>query len=62
MLNIETLKSDIACLRRVREQLMKYGAGEKALAVIDGMIDGNEHAMDALWEAWKESHTEKGEE
>lgn len=48
MLNIETLKSDIACLRRVRDNLTKYNAGEKAIAIVDGMIIGNEHTIKCL--------------
>ena len=48
MLNIETLKSDIACLRRVRDNLVKYNAGEKAIAIVDGMIDGNEHTLNCM--------------
>lgn len=53
MLSIETLKSDIACLRRVRDNLAKYHAGEFALAIVDGMIDGNERTIETL-EAEKE--------
>jgi hypothetical protein len=53
MLSIETLKSDIACLRRVRDNLTKYHAGEKAIAIVDGMIDGNERTIETL-EAEKE--------
>lgn len=48
MLNIKTLKLDIACLKRVRENLAKYHAGEVALAIVDGMIDGNEHTIKCL--------------
>ena len=48
MLSIETLKSDIACLERVRDNLAKYHAGEKAIAIVDGMIIGNEHTIKCL--------------
>lgn len=53
MLSIESLKSDIACLKRVRDNLAKYHAGELALAIVDGMIDGNERTIETL-EAEKE--------
>lgn len=53
MLNIDTLKSDIACLKRVRNNLAKYNAGEKAIAIVDGMIDGNERTIKYM-EAEKE--------
>lgn len=48
MLSIESLKSDIACLERVRDNLTKYNAGEVALAIVDGMIDGNERTIETL--------------
>lgn len=48
MLSIESLKSDIACLERVRDNLKKYNAGEKAIAIVDGMIDGNECTIETL--------------
>lgn len=48
MLSIETLKSDIACLKRVRDNLTKYNAGEKSIAIVDGMIIGNEHTIKCL--------------
>lgn len=63
MLNLEKIKSDLECLKRARMRLEANHAGDIALAVIDGMIEGNEFTLDALWEAWKESHTDaKGEE
>lgn len=48
MLNIDTLISDISCLKRVRDNLTKYNAGEKAIAIVDGMIIGNEHTIKCL--------------
>lgn len=48
MISIESLKLDIACLKRVRDNLTKYNAGEVALAIVDGMIIGNEHTIKCL--------------
>lgn len=46
--NINNIQAEIACLRRVRENLAKYNAGEKAIAIVDGMIDGNEQTIKCL--------------
>ena len=42
------IQVEISCLKRVRENLAKYNAGEKAIAIVDGMIDGNEHTIKCL--------------
>lgn len=42
------IQVEIACLKRVRENLAKYNAGEVAIAIVDGMIAGNEHTIRCL--------------
>lgn len=42
------IQVEIACLRRVRENMAKYNAGEIAIAIVDGMIAGNEHTIKCL--------------
>lgn len=39
----EKIKSDIECLIRVLAKLKEYGADEKAIAVVSGMLDGAEN-------------------
>lgn len=42
------IQVEIACLKRVRDNLTKYNAGDVAIAIVDGMIDGNEHTIETL--------------
>lgn len=42
------IQVEIACLKRVRENLTKYNAGEIAIAIVDGMINGNEHTIKCM--------------
>lgn len=46
----------IKCYEDVKQALMKYSAGETALAVIEGMIQGQQMFLDKLAEAWLETH------
>ena len=48
MTYIEKLESDLECLQRVLDRLKDNNCDAKAIAVVEGTIDGIKNIMDGL--------------
>ena len=45
---IEKLESDLECLKRVLQRLKENDCDAKAIAVVEGMIEGTEVTLEGL--------------